>query len=251
MIIAVSDVHLGQRGLKNRELFSNFLDFSKACHPDHLVLLGDIIDFWRGGLDEVVLTNEQQISDIQNLQSNSKIKVHYVVGNHDLYLRDLASTHQFPIDVEPNMLNLDDKGVTYYFLHGYHLEVWAKGLSFQSIEDYEEMSTRLCFSSEVTGRVMSLLWKVVAKPVKEKIEALRKEILRYPEHRRGMPEIERLATSSFSRNFFLGLRKDERLVFGHTHRPFIEENVANTGSLQKVESNPKIPKNTYLGPTEK
>ena len=44
------------------------------------------------------------------------------------------------------------------------------------------------------------------------------------------------------RNIFLGLQSDEKLIFGHTHRPFINEDTGNTGSWVK-----EVPEhNTYI-----
>ena len=51
-----------------------------------------------------------------------------------------------------------------------------------------------------------------------------------------------MVESSTFRQFFFGIREDELLVFGHTHRPFtsLEKNVVNTGSwLKYAEGNCK------------
>ena len=47
MILVISDVHLGY-GLCNREAFSEFLDGYLSVDLDHMVILGDLFDFWRG-----------------------------------------------------------------------------------------------------------------------------------------------------------------------------------------------------------
>ena len=47
MIVAVSDVHLGHKDEGKQERFLEFLDRCDTGEIDHLVLLGDIFDFWR------------------------------------------------------------------------------------------------------------------------------------------------------------------------------------------------------------
>jgi UDP-2,3-diacylglucosamine pyrophosphatase LpxH len=51
MIIAVSDVHLGEDGYEEQDKqFSSFLDYAKddlSKDGGNFVLLGDIFDFWR------------------------------------------------------------------------------------------------------------------------------------------------------------------------------------------------------------
>ena len=56
-----------------------------------------------------------------------------------------------------------------------------------------------------------------------------------------MDNLEAFACSKV-RNIFLGLKHDKKLVFGHTHRPFIFEDTGNTGSWVKEECK----HNTYI-----
>jgi len=46
MIIVISDVHLGDEKC-NRESFQRFVSFLAKQEIEHLVLLGDVLDFWR------------------------------------------------------------------------------------------------------------------------------------------------------------------------------------------------------------
>lgn len=62
-----------------------------------------------------------------------------------------------------------------------------------------------------------------------------------PEKRKDLHKVDRLARSRV-KDLFLGLGKTDRLVFGHTHRPFVDGSVANTGSWV---SNAQV-RNTYL-----
>jgi metallophosphoesterase superfamily enzyme len=57
MIAVISDVHLGYEKC-NRESFIDFVNvFLGEEHIDHVVLLGDILDFWRRSAKNVVEEN--------------------------------------------------------------------------------------------------------------------------------------------------------------------------------------------------
>jgi UDP-2,3-diacylglucosamine pyrophosphatase LpxH len=99
MIIIVSDVHLGY-DKSDKDNFDRFIDseLEKLDENDHLVLLGDIVDFWRkNSIDvtveykketwkgEIKTTNKEGliIKKLYDLKKKKRIQVHYVVGNHD------------------------------------------------------------------------------------------------------------------------------------------------------------------------
>jgi UDP-2,3-diacylglucosamine pyrophosphatase LpxH len=74
------------------------------------------------------------------------------------------------------------------------------------------------------------------------------EIMKKPPYeRKGIDEIYDSAVSR-SAYILLGMKPNENLVFGHTHRPFInkERTVANTGSWVKELSS----QNTYIDISE-
>ena len=82
MIIVVSDVHLGCQS-SNKKEFMQFLEMCDTPEIDHLVLLGDILDFWRRNNAHVIVENSDVLEKIGHLKAK---KIHYVVGNHDYYI---------------------------------------------------------------------------------------------------------------------------------------------------------------------
>lgn len=240
MIIAVSDVHLGCSN-SNRESFLHFLEKCDSPDIDHLVLLGDILDFWRRNNSCVIMENESILEKLTTLRAKN---VHYIVGNHDYLLLRVSKRYEenYPMHVTKS-LRLQDGGKKFYFIHGYELDVLAN-LEPLSIEGYEKFCERMCFSEDILGTYVSNMWN--------RIENRRgswwkiKDISDKPA---GLASVEKVNGLACSRSKFmlLGMWPDERLVFGHTHMPFISNDgmVANTGAWM-CEPEKSQCMNTYL-----
>jgi UDP-2,3-diacylglucosamine pyrophosphatase LpxH len=118
MIIAVSDIHLGY-DKSNKERFDSFIDseLTKLSKNDHLVLLGDIFDFWRESYVDVTIRNQIDVSSnaisptnkeglilekLHKLQKQSQ--VHYIIGNHDYSILYFSKrVDEFPFRVLRNL----------------------------------------------------------------------------------------------------------------------------------------------------
>lgn len=227
MIIAVSDVHLGYEKC-NKE---DFLRFMKMCdsdlsETDHLVLVGDILDFWRRNSAALVVENEEILSKLGRL----KAKVHYVVGNHDYHMLKLNERYagNYSLTISKS-LRLEDGENKFYFIHGYELEV-LENLEPLSVESYEEFSDKMCFVEDNFGWFVGHLWDLIKSgpSIQTRTSIAAK---RFMNRRKNIDKIHDLATSPAA-YILLGMKPDERLVFGHTHIPFInrKRTVANIGS---------------------
>ena len=89
MIIAVSDLHLGDLA-SNRTGFLSFIeDFLKPKCDEitDLVLLGDILDLWRRNCSRVILDNLDILNDVCSLGFH----IHYIVGNHDFIMKQFGA----------------------------------------------------------------------------------------------------------------------------------------------------------------
>lgn len=223
MILAISDVHLGYEKC-NKHAFSNFLD-SYDSEIDDLVLLGDIFDYWRKNNAEIVLENESILEKLLKLDAKN---IHYLVGNHDYYMLNIAKRYgdNFPFKISKN-LRLTDNGKKFYFTHGYEFE--AVQLEPVTLDMYEEFCEKMCFSDDVIGGLAGYIWDIIQRSdLKEKMEKNPRERLELSEESLN---IYKLAVSS-GKHYLFGMQRDEILVFGHTHGPFInsEKTVVNTGS---------------------
>jgi UDP-2,3-diacylglucosamine pyrophosphatase LpxH len=227
MILAVSDLHLGYDEKCNRDDFARFLDLCNGIDIDHLVLLGDILDFWRRNNARIVMDgqNGKILSKLMNMSAR---EVHYVAGNHDYYMLKLCDRYgkNCPFTVTKN-LRIEDNGSRFYFTHGYEFEVLIN-LEPISIESYEGFCEQMCFNNDTLGGYASSLWDLLKKCRPDRdLDKLTQP----PAERENIDQVYYFVRSEGKR-VLTGMAPDEKLVYGHTHRPFInpEGTVANTGS---------------------
>lgn len=240
MIIAISDIHLGYEK-SNSESLLRFLDDCAGVEIEHFVILGDLMDFWRNNISQVAIDSQYILHRIGTLNARH---IHYIPGNHDFFIHRLAERYpeRYPFEVS-NKLTLDDGGGQVTFVHGHELEVLAN-LEPITIEYYERLSERMCFTERITGGIASYLWDLVENrsEIIEKVGFIKKP----PHERDSFDKVQDLATS-MGVYVLLGMGPYDKLVYGHTHRPFINtaKTVANTGSW--VDEGPdNRPRNTYV-----
>lgn len=240
MIIAVSDVHLGYEK-SNTESFREFLEQCRSIDIDKFIILGDLLDFWRCNNAEAVIDNQHVLDLLGRLNAKD---IYYLPGNHDIYVHKLAEIYgdQYPFRVR-KWLTLDDGGSRIHFRHGYELEVLAN-LEPMTVESYERLSERMCFTEEITGGILSDLWDLIENRHDMKKKA---SFIRRPPHDRGRLDRVRELALSKGAYVLLGMRPGDKLVYGHTHRPFVndERTVANTGSWVNDGPADRL-RNTYV-----
>lgn len=84
MKIFISDLHLGDGSRtddfhRDRE-FLEFLEFVEG-QAHELIILGDLFELWQADLDRVMFRHSEIINKLLSLRN--KIKLTYVIGNHD------------------------------------------------------------------------------------------------------------------------------------------------------------------------
>jgi predicted phosphodiesterase len=147
----------------------------------------------------------------------------------------------FPFTISKN-LRLEDGGNKFYFTHGYEFE--AIYMEPVTLEMYEEFSEKMCFSEDMIGELAGHLWSLIrGSDLKEKLSDNPRTRLESTEE---LKKIYKLSISK-GKSFILGMKPDERLVFGHTHGPFInkDKTVVNTGSWVNELMNPEY-QNSYV-----
>jgi UDP-2,3-diacylglucosamine pyrophosphatase LpxH len=201
-----------------------------------LILLGDIFDLWRRDPLGVMLENTDVLQKLLSLQP--RIKVSFVVGNHDYHVFKFPESHfgtAFDLHPQRHDLSLQYGGTTYHFIHGYQLE----NKRFGTLELYELFADRLCMEGDDVGKAADTIWNTVGEKrdiwnklilpswVEEKAEKIN-----LPPEERDLEKLDKYAIDL--------VRKDEHyrdgfLIYGHTHKPYVndEDRTANTGSWVK------------------
>ncbi len=247
--IAVSDVHLGIE-YSNRSKFIDFID-NLGDDVDHLVLLGDILEFWRRDPVGVLLENIDIIQKLMSLEP--EMKVSYVIGNHDFHLiRFPQSYFGARFDLKRD-LSLEYGGTKYRFIHGHQIE----NKQFGTLETYETFADALCMAGDDVGNAADMIWEKIGEGGGGILDMIRNflgismyssnprpkatlpwirerigEILLDPEER-VMEKYEEYAIELINEKY-----KGEFLIYGHSHEPYVktEINLANTGSWVKGSS---------------
>jgi UDP-2,3-diacylglucosamine pyrophosphatase LpxH len=247
MIVAVSDIHLGYEK-SNKNDFKVFItDFLEKENIEHLVLLGDILDFWRRLNEGVMLEN----NEILHMLGNLKMEKHFVVGNHDFCLSHLSKCDNLPFEFTDSLV-LKSGQKRFRFIHGFQIE-FANILPL-----YKCLCQQLCGSGDEVGKILSNIWaryeklrKFFRKSSEDQIYDLGtlnnkdlKEIVEFisksPEERKPLEKgkMSYLFRKELMNNPGLiaeydrsiGLKPGEILVYGHTHNPVLKEFEINTGS---------------------
>jgi UDP-2,3-diacylglucosamine pyrophosphatase LpxH len=115
----ISDVHLGARGSQAEKL----LDFLRWHEADTIYLVGDIVDGW--ALRSGWFWPQSHNDVVQKLlrQARKGVRIIYVPGNHDEFLRDYYGTHFGGIVVSETAIHVGADGRRYLVIHGDHFDL--------------------------------------------------------------------------------------------------------------------------------
>src|SRR6476620_12389550 len=110
----LSDIHLGTRGCQADKL----LDFLRRCGADTIYLVGDIVDGWQ--LKSAWYWPQLHNDVVQKLlrQARKGVRLLYIPGNHDEFLRDYYCTHFGGIEVIEDAIHVSACGKRYLVIHG-------------------------------------------------------------------------------------------------------------------------------------
>ena len=118
-LFVFSDAHLGANGAEaetlKRAKIAELLSAVKA-RGSHLVILGDLFDFWFEYKNAIPKQQLQVIFGLADLVA-SGIPVDYVSGNHDFWLGDFL-TQEAGITIHRDEYELTEQGKRMFFIHG-------------------------------------------------------------------------------------------------------------------------------------
>jgi UDP-2,3-diacylglucosamine pyrophosphatase LpxH len=112
--IIISDVHLGTKGSKSKEL----VRFLKQYHCENLILNGDIIDGWQlKKSGEWKRKHTRFFSALLKKIENDGTKVTYLRGNHDDFLDQILPFTMGNLTIQRDMI-YESGGKKFYVVHG-------------------------------------------------------------------------------------------------------------------------------------
>lgn len=246
-IVAFSEVHLGY----DRTDYDGFMEFLQGLQNRDdvadVVIVGDLIDLWRRDVVGLEFVLSKYMEELKRLQK--KVNVHYVIGNHDFHVGFLKN-HDYSFTGQSS-ITIVRFGYTIHFLHGHQCDPLQNILG-------PETSEILCWTmSDNIGEWRSKLWDIFGpklakgkpKLSKHRFEAEIDAVMSPPEEERRTDALSKkfAGVADFVeclRGYFRRTEEKEFVVYGHTHKPFIDLNsrVANTGCWIKGAS----PANTYF-----
>jgi UDP-2,3-diacylglucosamine pyrophosphatase LpxH len=112
--IFISDIHLGTRGCKADYL----LDFIKNTDCETMYLVGDIVDGWR--MKRTWYWPQAHNDVVQKLLRKVRkgLRLVYVPGNHDEFLRDYQGVHFGGVEVTRETIHETADGKRLLVIHG-------------------------------------------------------------------------------------------------------------------------------------
>lgn len=191
--IFISDLHLGSSISQEIKLLE-FLDNFKS---DYLYICGDFIDFYHlyehhGWSKNCNLVIRKLLSKVKK---GTKIKI--CIGNHDAFLGIIAGYRFGNIEVNHEFIH-KNKYIDYLVLHG---DLFDKSLKMTKISQI--LSFLYTHFNWIPG------FKTIKKHIIDNISA---------------------RNISFKKlNNYVYKSNSEGVVFGHTHKPFINQNIINCG----------------------
>lgn len=111
-ISVISDAHLGTHGCHAEELLS----YLRSIKPKILIINGDFIDGWQFRKKYFPRTHLEVIHEVIQMAIQG-VKVYYITGNHDDFLRKFCDVDTGPIHLKDSLI-LQLQNEKYWFFHG-------------------------------------------------------------------------------------------------------------------------------------
>ena len=205
--IFISDVHLGTKKSQAGKLLEVF----KKYEFEQLVIVGDFIDLT--ALKRRFYWHEDHSTVIQKVlrMSRKGIKVSYILGNHDCYLRGLIKEKEITlgdIEIRDEMFYMTKKNEMIYICHGDQFDGFVRLHPFlYLIGDFAyELSFKINSAYNKARRLFGLEYWSLSKFLKSKV----KDAVSF------INDFKRLSAMK------LDEVECDSIMIGHIHTPAIE-----------------------------
>lgn len=215
-LLVLSDLHLGTYGCHAEEL----LQYLKSLNPKEVVLNGDIIDIWQFSKSYFPNAHLRVVNHLLKWSSRG-IKIHYITGNHDEFLRKFEGTCIGRLEIK-NKLVLTLNGKKTWLFHGDIFDVsmqYSKWLARLGALGYD----LLILLNRIVNRTRLLFgWERISfsKMVKNKVK-------KAVSHINGFEQtVAEIAWEN----------QVDTVICGHIHQPSMKEIPVKTGRVTYLNS---------------
>jgi UDP-2,3-diacylglucosamine pyrophosphatase LpxH len=118
----LSDMHLGTKGCQAGRI----LDFLRHHEADTIYLVGDIVDGWQMRSHWHWPQTHNDVVQKLLRQARKGVRIVYVPGNHDEFLRDYCGVHFGGVEVVEKAVHRSIDGRRYLVIHGDHFDLVVK-----------------------------------------------------------------------------------------------------------------------------
>ena len=166
--IFISDVHLGTRGCQSGLL----LDFLRHVESDTIYLVGDIVDAWR--LKQGWYWPQEHNDVVQKLlrKVRKHVRVVYIPGNHDEFLKDYLGTHFGGVEVASHAIHTAADGRRYLVVHGDDFDVVVRHAKWLALlgDWASETALRISTAINIARRQLGLTYWSLSQWAKLKVK---------------------------------------------------------------------------------
>jgi UDP-2,3-diacylglucosamine pyrophosphatase LpxH len=203
--IFLSDVHLGSRDCRAREL----LDFLSGVETDYLFLVGDIVDFWSLRRSFHWPQEHNDVLRMVLAKAREGTQVIYVPGNHDEDIREFCGSQFGNLKIRRKYVHSTADGRELLVMHGDEFDTAVKcsrWLARFGATAYELMM-RINRGVNLCRRAFGMPYWSLATYVKQRLGNAVRYVAAFE-----------TAAAQAARS-----RKLDGIICGHIHRPGVRE----------------------------
>lgn len=203
--VIISDTHLGKPNAQTEAL----LEFLKNNETETLIVNGDFIDFRQLNFFGKRTEKETQVMNHIIERTNQWMKLVYIKGNHDSFIKKLNHIQLLNINIVNDFIYTSEKGKKYYLCHG------------ERFDFINHHMVRFWKISNIFYSIIYLIEKAVNKNMRKKWYIPYSEKLKLRLKEKFFPKniLYRKATELAKE------KKCDGIIIGHYHMPeFITKN---------------------------
>lgn len=239
-VVVISDTHLGFEESNTKELQSFLTEGVARLRPDVLVLNGDILDLWRGGIESVFAQHSDILERLKEI-NGGRTDVRIIAGNHDWRWSESDGESSFA-PPEPWVIDKE-----WEFSSGDVEFIATHGHTYDYANSNPISNRALCLTNDKQAGTIASLYDSASQsstlvntlgsrePILGRVNIGSLANLANPNQlaeEQNKARVDRIERRARERN-------DRFVIIGHTHVPTVDDGLANSGAWTLDE-------NTYV-----